>query len=154
MDNCRHESDNEMRRLYLDTNILVYMGTNDRDSLSEEVFRLIYGCETILYTSTECVKELIYNLLIGKIPINKKDKNALTPFNVFEWLESMNIKVVPVGKEHLKKFAELPLYDDHKDPGDRIIIAQAIADKVSLVSSDRKFNRYEKNGLEFLYNER
>ena len=143
-----------MRRLYLDTNILVYMGTNDRDSLSEEVFRLIYGCETILYTSTECVKELIYNLLIGKIPINKKDKNALTPFNVFEWLESQNIKVVPVDKQHLKKFAELPLYDDHKDPGDRIIIAQAIADKVSLVSSDRKFNRYEKNGLEFLYNER
>ncbi len=48
-----------MRRAYLDTNILVYMGTNDRDSLSEEVFRLVYGCETLLYTSTECVKELI-----------------------------------------------------------------------------------------------
>ena len=138
-----------MRRLYLDTNILVYMGTNDRDSLSEEVFRLIYGCETILYTSTECVKELIYNLLIGKIPINKKDKNALTPFNVFEWLESQNIKVVPVDKQHLKKFAELPLYDDHKDPGDRIIIAQAIADKVSLVSSDRKLTDTRKTAWSF-----
>ncbi len=68
--------------------------------------------------------------------------------------ESISIKVVPVDKEHLKKFAELPLYDDHKDPGDRIIIAQAIADHVSLVSSDRKFNRYEKNSLKFLYNER
>ena len=143
-----------MKRLYLDTNILIFMGTGGRGNLSIEVIEMLYGYEYILMTSTECVKELIYSLLIGKIPINKKDKNALTPFNVYEWLESQNIKVVPVDKQHLKKFAELPLYDDHKDPGDRIIIAQAIADKVSLVSSDRKFNRYEKNGLEFLYNER
>ena len=143
-----------MKRYYLDTNILIFLGTGDKDSLSDEVISLLKDYTSILYTSTECVKELIYNLLIGKIPTNKKNKNSLTPFNVFEWLESMNIQVVPVGKEHLKKFAELPLYDDHKDPSDRLIIAQAIADKVSLVSSDRKFNRYEKNGLEFLYNER
>ncbi len=143
-----------MRRYYLDTNILIFLGTGNKACLSEEVLDIINDFSSILYTSTKCVKELIYNLLIGKIPTNKKDKNSLTPFNVFEWLESMNIKVVPVDKQHLKKFAELPLYDDHKDPGDRIIIAQAIADKVSLVSSDRKFNRYEKSGLEFLYNER
>ena len=143
-----------MRKAYLDTNILVFMGTGNQGALSDEIRELTSDYSVALYTSTECVKELIYNLLIGKIPKSKKGKNQLTPYNVFEWLESMNIKVVPVGKEHLKKFAELPLYDDHKDPGDRIIIAQAIADKVSLVSSDRKFNRYEKNGLEFLYNER
>ncbi len=143
-----------MRRLYLDTNILVFMGTNNKARLSEEVFDLVYGYDTILYTSTECVKELTYSLLIGKIPINKKDKNALTPFNIFEWLESQNVKVVPVNEHHLRKFAELPLFDDHKDPGDRIIIAQAIGDQVALVSSDRKFSRYEKYGLEFVYNER
>ena len=127
-----------MRKAYLDTNILVFMGTGNQGALSDEIRELTSDYSVALYTSTECVKELIYNLLIGKIPKSKKGKNQLTPYNVFEWLESMNIKVVPVGKEHLKKFAELPLYDDHKDPGDRIIIAQAIADKVSLVSSDRK----------------
>ena len=154
MGDCRHESGDEMRRFYLDTNILVFLGTGNKDALSYEVRELLKDYSNIFLTSYECVKELIYILQIGKIKTSKKDKNALTPFNVFEWLESQNIQVVPVGKEHLKKFAELPLYDDHKDPGDRIIITQAIADKVSLVSSDRKFNRYEKNGLEFLYNER
>ncbi len=143
-----------MRKAYLDTNILVFLGTGNKDAISDKVREIIEDYSISLYTSTECVKELIYNLLIGKIPKSKKVKNQLTPYNVFEWLESMNIQVVPVDKQHLKKFAELPLYDDHKDPGDRIIIAQAIADKVSLVSSDRKFNRYEKSGLEFLYNER
>ncbi len=143
-----------MRRYYLDTNILIFLGTGNKACLSEEVLDIINDFSSILYTSTECVKELIYNLLIGKIPTNKKDKNALTPFNVLEWLKSMNIEVVPVNEHHLRKFAELPLFDDHKDPGDRIIIAQAIGDQVALVSSDRKFSRYERYGLEFVYNER
>lgn len=51
-------------------------------------------------------------------------------------------------------FASLPLYDDHRDPADRLIIAQAIADRVALVSSDRKFSRYGRHGLHFVYNER
>ncbi len=143
-----------MRRAYLDTNILVFLGAKIKGALSDEIRKLLSDYTISLLTSTECVKELIYNLQIGRIPQNKKDKDALTPYNVLEWLESMNIKVVPVNEHHLRKFAELPLFDDHKDPGDRIIIAQAIGDQVALVSSDRKFSRYEKYGLEFVYNER
>ena len=39
-------------------------------------------------------------------------------------------------------------------PNDRLIIAQAISDKIALVSSDRKFYMYEKYGLEFVFNRR
>ena len=59
------------------------------------------------------------------------------------------------GKRYLSpSFKKGGIKEQKQDPGDRIIIAQAIADHVSLVSSDRKFNRYKKNGLEFLYNKR
>lgn len=37
---------------------------------------------------------------------------------------------------------------------ENIIIAQAIADKITLVSSDRKFDWYRRHGLEFVFNER
>lgn len=46
------------------------------------------------------------------------------------------------------------LYDDHRDPNDRLIIAQAISDQIPLISSDRKFSRYERYGLDFIFNER
>ena len=51
-------------------------------------------------------------------------------------------------------YSTLPLFDEHRDPNDRLIIAQAISDKIALVSSDRKFDMYEKYGLEFVFNRR
>ena len=44
--------------------------------------------------------------------------------------------------------------NDHRDPNDRLVIAQAISDKTALISSDHKFSLYEKNGLDFVFNER
>ena len=43
---------------------------------------------------------------------------------------------------------------DHRDPFDRMIIAQAISDKATLVSSDLKFQWYSKYGLHTILNER
>ncbi len=43
---------------------------------------------------------------------------------------------------------------DHKDPTDRIIIAQAIAEKIPIVSSDTKFHDYKRSGLKFVFNKR
>lgn len=48
----------------------------------------------------------------------------------------------------------LPMYENHRDPNDRLIIAQAMSDKISLVSSDRKFEQYTKYGLDFIFNRR
>ena len=140
-------------RLYLDTNILVFLITNMRDEISQRIWDLINDYENILMTSYESVRELIYLYLAGKIP-KVKNRPSLRPSEVIACIKKMNIQIVPISEHHLQMYSELPFYDDHKDPSDRLIIAQAIADKVSLVSSDRKFNRYEKNGLEFLYNER
>jgi len=48
----------------------------------------------------------------------------------------------------------LPLLPDHKDPTDRIAIAQAITEKIPLISSDRKFHDYRRYGLDFVFNKR
>ena len=62
--------------------------------------------------------------------------------------------MIPVDKRHLQLYSELPMQPDHRDPNDRMIIAQAISDRVNLVSSDRKFARYERYGLKFIFNKR
>ena len=90
---------------------------------------------------------------IGKVPLKRNGKNAdISEFS--EWLKNMGIDIVPVSVKHLEKLASLPLMDDHRDPNDRLIIAQAILDKVALVSSDRKFDKYVKYGLDFVFNKR
>ncbi len=69
-------------------------------------------------------------------------------------LEETGVCIGQVSKKHLSELVTLPLYDDHRDPNDRMIIAQAISNRIPLISSDRKFTRYERYGLDFLFNER
>jgi PIN domain nuclease of toxin-antitoxin system len=54
----------------------------------------------------------------------------------------------------LMAYAEFTPSRDHKDPNDHMIIAQAISDKIPLISSDNKFKPYEKQGLQLVFNKR
>ena len=71
-----------------------------------------------------------------------------------EYLHQAGITIVPINEKNLETYANLPLYDGHTDPNDRLIIAQAISDKLPLISSDLKFALYTKNKLLFVRNKR
>jgi len=96
-------------RLYLDTNILIFMWKGEADCIDRDTFTLLKDYGNSFYSSTVCVHEL---------------------------------------------YAMLPMYENHRDPNDRLIIAQAMSDKISLGSSDRKFEQYTKYGLDFIFNRR
>lgn len=132
-------------RLLLDTNILVFF-LYDQDELGTDVKECLFDYSNTLFTSTICVQELIHLCQIGKIA---QDCN-----HILEELGKMGINIEQITTKHLSELSSLPLHDDHRDPNDRMIIAQAIADRVPLVSSDRKFTRYCRHGLDFIFNER
>lgn len=140
-------------RYYIDTNILVFLITEQRDEISPDVQSLISDYGNIMQTSTVCVQELIHLYQIGKLPFRRRSHQP-DAGEIVGWLDAAGIDVSPICREHLQRYSELPLYDDHHDPNDRLIVAQAIADRVPLVSSDRKFTRYARHGLDFIYNER
>lgn len=140
-------------RYYLDTNILVFLITGQRDEIHPDVTEKIFDYDTQILTSSVCVQELVHLNQIGKFESYKR-ASVPPPSEVIGWLDEINIKVVPSDRRHLQCFSELPIQPDHRDPNDRLIIAQAIADKIPLVSSDRKFEWYRKHGLDFLFNER
>ncbi len=135
-------------RLYLDTNILIWL-CYDLDELSDETAALLYDYTNTLHTSAVCVSEFIFLIQSDKIRY-KKRRN----FNVFDWLSEIGVEIVPVTEKHLRKVDSLPIVHDHRDPNDRVIIAQAIADKATLVSSDTKFPLYIGFGLDLVYNKR
>ncbi len=140
-------------RYYLDTNILVFLITEHKEEIGTEVEREMSDYENRFMTSSVCVHELIHLYQIGKLTFRRGTHAPSTP-EVLSWLDDMGIEVVAVNKRHLQCFSELPIHPDHRDPNDRLIIAQAIADKITLVSSDRKFDWYRRHGLEFVFNER
>ena len=98
--------------------------------------------------------ELIHLFQIGKISARNEKGKTLRAEDIVETLEKMSINRVTVNDRHLQAYSALPFVRDHRDPFDRMIIAQAISDKATLVSSDLKFQWYSKFGLNVILNER
>lgn len=140
-------------RYYLDTNILAFMRREQYDDLSAESRGLIDDYSNLLYTSSVCVQELIHLVQIGRMG-NSRHKAFVEAKQIVPWLRTIGVSIVPVSEHHLQTMSELPLFDDHHDPADRLIVAQAITDHITLVSSDHKFKLYEPCGLQFFFNKR
>jgi PIN domain nuclease of toxin-antitoxin system len=136
-------------RYLVDTNILLYI--LERDNLSKEVCDIIFDYENSVFISSESVKELIHLFHIGKIR-PRKWKTAQDILHTIE--QELCITINYVKKEHLLTMARLELVPKHNDPTDHLIIAQAITEKIPLISSDRKFEQYRKQKLNFIYNKR
>ncbi len=135
-------------RIYLDTNILIWL-CYEAGELSDETSNILYDYANTLYTSVVCVNEFIFLTQTNKIRYKKRQD-----FNIIDWLNEMGITIVPVTEKHLRQVDSMPIVHDHRDQNDRIIVAQAIADKAAIVSSDSKFPYYIGFGLNLIFNRR
>jgi PIN domain nuclease of toxin-antitoxin system len=82
-------------------------------------------------------------------------KKWKSPNDMIDAIENeWNIVIKYIRKEHLCTLAALNRVENHNDPNDRLIIAQAITENLPLISSDRKFEHYRKQKLQFVYNKK
>ncbi|OAV71684.1 PIN domain protein [Bacteroidales bacterium Barb4] len=137
-------------RYYLDTNILVFMLSNAMDCINSKVADKISDYTSIFYTSSIAVNELILLYKSSKIEL----QGCNSAEDIIPRIGQFGIKIMYYNQYHLAKYAALDLVDGHKDMNDHAIIAQAISDKIPLISSDTKFQYYTGQGLDFIFNKR
>ena len=131
-------------RYYIDTNVLASIFVNE---LPISIQDIINNSENIIYVSSASLQEFIHLFKIGKIKPNKNIK----PISIFGFIENdLNFTVKYITKEHIKELIELEITEDHNDPTDHVIISQAISEKIPLISSDQKFTKYKKQGLNLI----
>ena len=140
-------------RYYLDTNILAFLVMCE-EGLSPDTAAVLSDYDSILLTSPVCVHELLHIIQIGKLRRRRREDLHRAAEEAYLALGRIGVRVVPLSDYHFIEYARLPILGDHRDPFDRLIIAQAIADRIPLVSSDRKFALYTSSGLGFILNER
>jgi len=133
-------------RYLIDTNIFVRI-TVDYD-ISNYTKNILEDYENTIYVSSESIKEFIHLVQNGKIKLHK-EQNVLDVFTLIE--DTLGFHVKYVSKEHLCTLANLESVENHNDPSDRLIISQAITEKMPLISSDSKFPKYRKHGLDLIY---
>jgi len=135
-------------RYLIDTNVFIRI--TDNYDVPIAIKNLLDDYENIIYISSESIKEFIHLAQNGKIVPSKK----IQTLNVFDFIENiLGFSIKYVTKEHLCTLAKLDLVEGHNDPSDRLlIISQSLTEKMPLISSDAKFPKYKKQGLDLIVN--
>jgi len=88
-----------------------------------------------LYLSTASTWEIAIKAQIGKSTLPEPP-----PRYIPKRLAEQNIQALTINQIHALKVYDLPLH--HRDPFDRIIIAQAMVEEMVVLTSDRDFGKY------------
>jgi PIN domain nuclease of toxin-antitoxin system len=73
-----------------------------------------------------------------------KHSLSLTAFEVEAGITTTGATLLPIKFEHLDELSRLPTFPGHRDPFDRLLIAQAISEELTIVSSDTRFGDYKR----------
>jgi PIN domain nuclease of toxin-antitoxin system len=138
-------------RYYLDTNVLIFILFSEKDSIHCDIKAILEDYANTLLVSSTAVQEMVLLFRIGKLNYKNSYKNTN---DLIEKIAELNIETVHFSKENNSAYCDLQIAENHKDMNDHLIIAQAISDKVPVISSDNKFKEYTKQGLNFVFNKR
>ncbi len=121
-------------RLLLDTHSFLWFISGD-SQLSNKARSLIEDPVNDRFVSAISLWEIAIKIGIGKLQLSE-------PFGVLihRELHTNAMSILPVTLDHLARLLELPLH--HRDPFDRLLAAQALAEQAALVSLDRALDAY------------
>ena len=121
-------------KVLLNTLALLWLITGD-DRLTENARQIFLNNKNRLFFSAASLWEICIKKSLGKISLKNGWFRAIQEemqINTIQWL--------PIDMAHCIEVAELPTH--HRDPFDRMLIAQTIVEELQLLSRDRRFSDY------------
>lgn len=120
-------------RVLLDTTALYVAAGISGAAFSPKVERLLERPETVRMVSPISFNEVAIKANKGLTPLTREHLKKL----IFD----LDLTVLPLTAEHSFRLFGLPTH--HGDPFDRMLIATALAEDISIVASDREFRKYK-----------
>ena len=117
--------------ILVDTHIFLWALSAPEKISSENLIEIQTLANTI-YISSVSVAEIMIKTSLNKLDI---------PFDPIEMVEKSGFEFLDFSAKDAVLLREMPYH--HKDPFDRMLIAQSIANKFYIMSSDRKFKLYD-----------
>ena len=119
----------------LDTHVFIWW-TCEPEKLPRSLFNQLIDPQNTLLLSTASTWEIMIKLGIGKISFNE-DVEVI----IAREIERNGLQIIPVTLDHTYQLKALPPL--HKDPFDRMLIAQAIVTDLTIATNDSFVTQYE-----------
>jgi PIN domain nuclease of toxin-antitoxin system len=122
-------------KLLLDTNVFIWL--NDAPHrVRESVLTTIANPDNELFLSLTSIWEMQIKIQLGKLELSDALPDILRTQQV-----DNNLQILPINLDHIWALENLPYH--HRDPFDRLLIAQAQTEGMTLVSADGVFDLYD-----------
>ena len=119
-------------KLLLDTHILIWWLDPTISTLSKAAYDVISDGESLVFVSVATAWEITIKKALGKLD---------APANLEEELARHRFQPLPITISHALAVGQLPPH--HNDPFDRILVAQAKVEGLTLVTRDEKLKMYD-----------
>jgi PIN domain nuclease of toxin-antitoxin system len=117
--------------IFLDTHVLLWW-LDDNPLLSKEVRSAIASSENLVILSSVVIWEIRIKQALGKL--------VVTP-DFYDVLKNEGFEMLSITPDHAYAVGELPMH--HRDPFDRMIIAQARLEGLTIATQDAVFKQYD-----------
>lgn len=119
-------------RILLDTHVFIWAVTDD-PRLTRATRRLMEDAEEV-HVSAASIWEIAIKAALGKIDAESEEMARA--------IKESGFVELPVSTAHAAQVAKLPLLHDHKDPFDRLLVAQSMIVPLILLTADPKVLAY------------
>lgn len=119
--------------LLLDTHALIWFINGD-EQLPDKSIKLIRNIDIKCFISIASIWKIAIKLSLGKLDLNGGFDEISRIMRRYE------IELLPITFEHIQKLLTLDFH--HRDPFDRIIISQGLVEKLTVVTKDENFLKY------------
>ena len=116
--------------LILDTHTVLWW-LDDSHKLSEQARRAIANSDNIIVLSAVVIWEIRIKQALGKLTIANE---------FYDVIKKQGFEMMSISPDHAYAVGELPMH--HRDPFDRMIIAQAVCENLTVVTQDAVFEKY------------
>ena len=121
--------------LLLDTHIFIWSQIA-LQKISAQKLQAMKDTQNILFLSLASIWEIQIKIQIGKFSFPKP-----LPEIIIEQQTVNNLQILPITAEHIYELENLPFH--HKDPFDRLLIAQTLVENYTIVTDDGNFSAYQ-----------
>lgn len=123
-----------MNSYLLDTHTWLWL-LNSPERVHEDVKEMLATPEATIYLSAASVCEMSIKWSLGKLRLSEPPERVV-PLS----LTRERLTALPIQYEHAVRLAALPFH--HRDPFDRLLIAQAQVESIPIVTDDPRFAAY------------